>query len=94
MIQHERSDSDWKTSELNAYLQEVTDRVVKQVLHEDSSDAVVVERPLEIEMQADRSSNSEKPETSEDRQSEPASPSVKPKKNKKKKGKKKKKRRR
>lgn len=81
-------------SELTAYLQEVTDRVVTQVLHEDASDAVVVERPLEIEMQADRSSNSEKPETSEDRQSEPASPSVKPKKNKKKKGKKKKKRRR
>jgi hypothetical protein len=35
--------------ELNAYLQEVTDRVVKQVLHEDSSDAEVVERPLQIE---------------------------------------------
>ena len=34
--------------ELNAYLQEVTDRVVKQVLHEDSSDVVVVERPLQI----------------------------------------------
>jgi hypothetical protein len=36
-------------AELNAYLQEVTDRVVKQVLHEDSSDAMVVERPLQLE---------------------------------------------
>jgi hypothetical protein len=36
-------------AELNAYLQEVTDRVVKQVLHEDSSDVVVVERPLQLE---------------------------------------------
>ena len=81
-------------SELNAYLQEVTDRVVKRVLHEDSSEAVVVDRPLEIEMHADRSSNTEKSKTSKDRQSETASPSVKSKKNKKKKGKKKKKRRR
>jgi tRNA nucleotidyltransferase (CCA-adding enzyme) len=81
-------------SELNTYLQEVTDRVVKQVLHEDSSDAVVVDRPLEIEMHADRSSKTEKSKTSKDRQSETASPSVKSKKNKKKKGKKKKKRRR
>ena len=35
--------------ELNAYLQDVTDRVVKKVLHEDSSDAEVVERPLQLE---------------------------------------------
>ncbi len=35
--------------ELNTYLQDVTDRVVKKVLHEDSSDAVVVEQPLQIE---------------------------------------------
>ena len=81
-------------SELNAYLQEVTDRVVKQVLHEDASEAVVVDRPLEIEMQADLSSNSENPETSEDRQSEPTSTSVKPNKSKKTKKRKKKKKRR
>ena len=37
------------SAELNSYLQEVTDRVVKQVLHEDSSDAVVVDEPLEID---------------------------------------------
>ena len=42
-------------AELNAYLQEVTDRVVKQVLHEDSSDAVVVERPLQLEAPGERS---------------------------------------
>ena len=35
-------------SELGTYLQEVTDRVVKEVLHEDSSDAVVVDQPLQI----------------------------------------------
>jgi hypothetical protein len=82
-------------SELSAYLQEVTDRVVKQVLHEDASDAVVVERPLGIEMHPDQRSNSGKPETSEDRQSESVGSSAKPKKDKKKKrGKKKKKRRR
>lgn len=36
--------------ELRTYLQEVTDRVVRAVLHEDSSDAMVVEEPLQIEM--------------------------------------------
>ena len=82
-------------SELNAYLQEVTDRVVTQVLHEDASDAVVVERPLEIEMHPDQRSNSGKPDSFEEKQSEPISPSARPKKDKKKKrGKKKKKRRR
>jgi len=35
-------------SELQDYLQEVTDKVVKRVLHEDSSDAVVVDQPLKI----------------------------------------------
>lgn len=30
--------------ELNSYLSEVTDRVVKKVLHEDNSDTIVVER--------------------------------------------------
>ena len=31
--------------ELNAYLEEVTDRIVKKVLHEDSSDTIVVDEP-------------------------------------------------
>lgn len=35
-------------SELREYLQEITQRVVTQVLHEDSSDAEVVEEPLQI----------------------------------------------
>jgi len=35
------------SSELDTYLQEVTDRVVKEVLHEDSSDAIIVDRPLQ-----------------------------------------------
>lgn len=35
--------------ELSSYLQEVTDRVVESVLHEDSSDAVVVDKPLQVE---------------------------------------------
>ena len=35
-------------SELGTYLQEVTDRIVKEVFHEDSSDAVVVDQPLQI----------------------------------------------
>jgi tRNA nucleotidyltransferase (CCA-adding enzyme) len=81
-------------SELSAYLQEVTDRVVKQVLHEDVSDAVVVDRPLEIEMHIDRSSNSGEPETSEDSQSEPATHPAAPRKKKKTKKRKKKKKRR
>ena len=37
-------------SELREYLQDITERVVKQVLHEDSSDAEVVEEPLQISM--------------------------------------------
>jgi hypothetical protein len=83
-------------SELNAYLQEVTDRVVKKVLHEDASEAVVVDRPLEIEMQANQNANLGKPEITKDRQSEATTQPATPKKNrkKKKKGKKKKKRRR
>jgi tRNA nucleotidyltransferase (CCA-adding enzyme) len=82
-------------SELSAYLQEVTDRVVKQVLHEDASDAVVVDRPLEIEMHPDQRSNSGKPESSKDRQSEAANhPAASRKIKKNKKRKKKKKRRR
>ncbi len=35
--------------ELSSYLQKVTDRVVESVLHEDSSDAVVVDKPLQVE---------------------------------------------
>jgi hypothetical protein len=80
--------------ELNAYLQQVTDRVVKQVLHEDASDAVVVDRPLEIEMQADQSLNSGIPENPEDRQSALSRPSANPKKSKKTKKRKKKKKHR
>ena len=38
------------SSELREYLQDVTQRVVTQVLHEDSSDAEVVEEPLQIGM--------------------------------------------
>ena len=35
-------------SELGTYLQEVTDRVIKEVLNEDSSDAVVVDEPVQV----------------------------------------------
>ena len=34
--------------ELNAYLEEVTDRIVKKVLHEDSSDTIVVDEPHQL----------------------------------------------
>ena len=37
-------------SELQEYLQDITQRVVTQVLHEDGSDAEVVEEPLQIGM--------------------------------------------
>ena len=37
-------------SELAKYLQEVTDRVVKRVLHENSSEAVIVEQPLQMDL--------------------------------------------
>ncbi len=37
-------------SELQEYLQDITQRVVTQVLHEDSSDVEVVEEPLQISM--------------------------------------------
>jgi hypothetical protein len=37
--------------ELREYLQEITDRVVKSVLHEDSSEAEVVAEPLQIEFE-------------------------------------------
>ncbi|MCD4755412.1 MAG: hypothetical protein K8R75_06380 [Deltaproteobacteria bacterium] len=35
--------------ELNAYLEEVTDRIVKKVLHEDSSDTIVVDEPHQLD---------------------------------------------
>lgn len=35
-------------NELNAYLEEVTDRIVKKVLHEDSSDTIVVDEPHQL----------------------------------------------
>ena len=47
------------SSELNSYLQEVTGRVVKEVLHEDSSDAMIVDQPLRIDF--DNSSISDDP---------------------------------
>ena len=34
--------------ELNAYLEEVTDRIIKKVLHEDSSDTIVVDEPHQL----------------------------------------------
>jgi len=57
-------------AELTAYLQEVTDRIVKQVLHEDISDAVVVDRSIQRRLTADRNSISGQPSTSADTQSE------------------------
>jgi len=86
--------------ELNSYLHDVTDRVVKKVLHEDSSDAVVVDEPLQIEMENLQSFVAGKPETADKRQSEvsplnnPTHPQRKKRKSKKHKKKKKKGRRR
>jgi len=56
-------------AELKTYLQEVTDRVIKQALHEDSSDAVVVDQPLQIDMHMDRDSNSRDPIKAKEEQS-------------------------
>jgi hypothetical protein len=61
-------------NELNSYLNDVTDRVVKKVLHEDSSDAVVVDEPLQIEMENLQSFVAGQPETSDKGQSEVSSP--------------------
>ena len=80
-------------AELTAYLQEVTDRIVKQVLHEDSSEAVVVDRSIQRSLTADRNSVSEQTTTSADTPSEKSSGSV-PANKKRKRRKKKKKRRR
>jgi hypothetical protein len=61
-------------NELNSYLNDVTDRVVKKVLHEDSSDAVVVDEPLQIEMENLQSFVAGQPETSDKGRSEVSSP--------------------
>lgn len=37
-------------ADLVDYLQDITDRVVRNVLHEDSSDAVIVEQPLQMDV--------------------------------------------
>ena len=79
--------------ELNAYLQEVTDRVVKQVLHEDSSDAMVVERPLQLEAPGNTSdlkpaTDSENTQTGETNKSSHSNKTKKKKKGKKRKKKK------
>ena len=76
-------------SELQEYLQDITQRVVTQVLHEDDSDAEVVEEPLQITM--NQSPVSESPIISEN--AKPERPSGNPKKKRHKKKKKKKKRR-
>ena len=39
--------------ELNAYLEEVTNRIVKKVLHEDSSDTIVVDEPHQLDASSD-----------------------------------------
>ncbi len=79
-------------AELTAYLQEVTDRIVKQVLHEDSSEAVVVDRSIQRSLTADRNSVPEQPSTSADTQLGKSTGSAHT--NKKRKNRKKKKRRR
>jgi len=79
-------------AELTAYLQEVTERIVKQVLHEDSSDAVVVDRSIQRSLTADRNSVSAQTTTLADTQSgKPTGPAHA---NKKRKRRKKKKKRR
>ena len=92
---HEISDT------LETYLSEVTDRVVSQVIHQDSSEAEVVEKPLHLPLTADDfsrgsttssvppgQSGSKEPETPEDSRVKPS------RKRSKRKGKKRKKRKR
>ena len=58
-------------AELANYLQEVTDRIVKRVLHEDSSEAIIVEQPLKIGLEqssVSKDSKNEKPDLSPDMQ--------------------------
>jgi tRNA nucleotidyltransferase (CCA-adding enzyme) len=81
-------------AELNAYLQEVTDRVVKEVLHEDSSDAVVVDRPLQLDFVPGQNLEPGQPPASEKMQSGKTNKSKHPKKTKKSKQRRKKKKRR
>ena len=78
--------------ELNAYLQEVTDRVVKQVLHEDSSDVTIVDQPLLITNANGSEDSSVQPTNFETTQSQKAPKGHHSNKNKKKKKRKKKKR--
>jgi len=80
--------------ELNAYLQEVTDRVVKQVLHEDSSDVTVVDQPLLITDANGSVAGPIQPTDSEATQSQKVPKGNHSKKNKKKKKRKKKNRKR
>jgi len=60
--------------ELSNYLQEITDRVVRRVLHEDSSDAAVVEEPLQIEMEKHQNGFSGQRDGSDERLSGGVSP--------------------
>jgi len=55
--------------ELRVYLQEVTDRVVKSVFHEDSSDAEVVDQPLQLSMENVPTPTPEQPTSPENEQS-------------------------
>jgi len=76
--------------ELIAYLQDVTDRVVKQVLHQDSSDVTVVDQPLLITDVNGLDASSTQPSNSEAAQSQKVLKGNKSKKNKRKKKRKKK----
>lgn len=80
--------------ELSAYLQEVTDRVVRQVLHQDSSDVTVVDQPLLITDVNGSEVGPTQPANSEAAQSQKVPKGNKSKKNKKKKKRKKKNRKR
>jgi tRNA nucleotidyltransferase (CCA-adding enzyme) len=60
-------------AELSEYLQEVTDRVIKKVLYEDSSDVIIVDRPLQLDEGPEQKSVSGKQATFEDLQSGKAS---------------------
>jgi len=79
--------------ELSTYLDEVTHRVVKQVLHEDDSDAEVVEEPLQIGMKNSQTTNSEERANSENEKTDADSNTQKKKKTKLSKKKKKKRKR-
>ena len=64
---------------LRSYLSEVTDRVVHQVIHQDSSEAEVIEKPKQLSLGIDapgpeRESPSPPPATSEERPERPSSP--------------------